>query len=111
MNRTLTLGTIIVLFWSATVSAQAPPSTEKKSEPAESTPATANTAADNSATARMGDMEVTTDTQGVDFGPYLQRVIHDIKQNWYILIPPVAMPPLLWRGKVVIEFTIAKNGQ
>src|SRR5262249_10838273 len=56
-------------------------------------------------------LEVTTDTQGVDFGPYLQRVMHDIKQNWYKLIPQSAQPPLLKRGKVVIKFAIANNGQ
>jgi TonB family protein len=62
-------------------------------------------------TARMGPMEVTTDTQGVDFGPYLQRVLHDVKQNWYNLIPESAMPPLLKKGKLSIEFAITKDGQ
>lgn len=62
-------------------------------------------------TARMGPMEITTDTQGVDFGPYLQRVLHDVKQHWYEIIPESAMPPLLKRGKVSIEFAITKNGE
>ncbi len=62
-------------------------------------------------TAHMGPMEITTDTQGVDFGPYLQRVLHDVKQHWYELIPESAMPPLLKRGKLSIEFAITKNGQ
>jgi TonB family protein len=62
-------------------------------------------------TARMGPMEITTDTQGVDFGPYLQRVLHDVKQNWYNLIPESAMAPLLKKGKLTIEFAITKNGQ
>jgi len=62
-------------------------------------------------TARMGPMEITTDTQGVDFGPYLQRVLHDVREHWYELIPQSAMPPLLKRGKVSIEFAITKNGQ
>lgn len=62
-------------------------------------------------TARMGPLEITTDTQGVDFGPYLQRVLHDVKQNWYNLIPESAMAPLLKKGKVSIEFAITKNGQ
>ncbi|HZP17647.1 MAG TPA: TonB C-terminal domain-containing protein, partial [Terriglobales bacterium] len=63
------------------------------------------------ATARLGDAEIVTDTLGVDFGPYLQRVLHDVKQNWYSLIPPSAMPPLLKKGKVSIEFAINRNGQ
>jgi len=62
-------------------------------------------------TARMGPLEITTDTQGVDFGPYLQRILHDVKQNWYSLIPESAMAPLLKKGKVSIEFAITKNGQ
>jgi PDZ domain len=49
----------------------------------------------------MGPVEVTTDTEGVHFGPYLQRVVHDVKLNWYALIPEAAMPPLLEKGKVV----------
>jgi TonB family protein len=62
-------------------------------------------------TARMGPMEITTDTQGVDFGPYLQRVLHDVKAHWYEVIPPSAMPPLLKKGKLSIEFAITKNGE
>jgi TonB family protein len=62
-------------------------------------------------TARMGPMEITTDTQGVDFGPYLSRVLHDVKRNWYNIIPESAMAPLLKKGKVSIEFAITKTGQ
>ena len=61
--------------------------------------------------ARMGDAEIISDTMGVDFAPYLQRILHDVKRNWYNLIPESAMPPLLKRGKVSIEFAITKNGQ
>lgn len=62
-------------------------------------------------TMRMGAAEITSDTMGVDFGPYLQRILHDVKQNWYNLIPESAMPPLLKKGKLSIEFVILKNGQ
>lgn len=61
--------------------------------------------------ARVGPYEITSDTMGVDFGPYMQRVLHDVKQNWYSIIPESAMPPLLKKGKVTIEFAILKNGQ
>lgn len=63
------------------------------------------------ATARVGPYEITSDTMGVDFGPYMQRILHDVRQNWYNLIPESAMPPLLKKGKVSIEFAILKNGQ
>ena len=62
-------------------------------------------------TARMGPLEITSDTMGVDFGPYLQRILHDVRQNWYAIIPQSAMPPLLKKGEVSIEFAILKDGR
>ena len=61
-------------------------------------------------TAAMGPLEVLTDTMGVDFGPYLQRVLHDVRVNWYNLIPESARAPMMKKGKVTIEFAILKNG-
>ncbi len=63
------------------------------------------------ATAATGPVEITTDTMGVDFGPYLQRVVHDVKVNWYNLIPESARAPLMKKGKVSIEFAILKDGK
>jgi TonB family protein len=63
------------------------------------------------ANARVGPYEVLSDTMGVDFGPYLQRVLQVVRENWYAVIPPSAMAPILKRGKVAIEFSILKNGQ
>jgi TonB family protein len=57
------------------------------------------------------DMDVLSDTQGVDFGPYLSRVVQAVRMNWYTLIPEAAQPPLLKRGKVAIEFAILKDGR
>ncbi len=57
-----------------------------------------------------GNVEVLTDTQGVDFGPYLSRVLDSIRKNWYSLIPPEARAPELKTGKVAIEFAILKDG-
>jgi TonB family protein len=54
--------------------------------------------------------DILSDTQGVDFGPYLQRVLQSVRSNWYTLIPEVARPPLLKRGTVSVEFVITKNG-
>lgn len=61
-------------------------------------------------TAAMGPLEVLTDTMGVDFGPYLQRVLHDVRMNWYNLIPESARAPLMKKGKLTIEFAILKDG-
>jgi TonB family protein len=56
-------------------------------------------------------LDILSDTQGVDFGPYLERILHTVRMNWYNLIPEVARPPLMKRGKVSIEFAILQNGQ
>lgn len=54
--------------------------------------------------------DVLSDTMGVDFGPYLARVVHDVRANWITLIPEAARAPLMKRGRVVIEFAILKDG-
>ena len=59
----------------------------------------------------IGPMDVLSDTMGVDFGPYLARVLHDVRENWYRIIPESARAPLMKKGKVSIEFAILKNGQ
>ena len=47
---------------------------------------------------------------GVDFSGYLARLVHDVRLNWYNLVPEVARPPLRKTGKVTIDFVITKNG-
>jgi TonB family protein len=59
-------------------------------------------------TGAIGPLDILSDTMGVDFGPYLARVLHDVKQNWYNLIPESAM---MKKGKVSIEFAILKDGK
>ena len=55
----------------------------------------------------MGPLEILTDTMGVDFNPYLSRVIHEVKEHWYQLIPESAS---MKRGKVVLQFAILPDG-
>jgi TonB family protein len=62
-------------------------------------------------TATMGPMDVLSDTMGVDFGPYLSRVLQNVRENWYNLIPEVARAPIMKQGKVTIEFAILKDGR
>lgn len=56
------------------------------------------------------EYDVLSDTMGVDFGPYLARVLQSVRTNWYTLIPEVARAPLMKSGKVTIEFAILKDG-
>ena len=57
---------------------------------------------------QMGALDILSDTQGVDFGPYLQRILQDVRENWYHLIPESAA---IKKGKLAIEFAITKDGQ
>ncbi|MGA3054518.1 MAG: TonB family protein [Candidatus Korobacteraceae bacterium] len=60
---------------------------------------------------RLGPAEIISDTQGVDFGPYLSRVVEAVRRNWYTIIPEAARAPLRKRGKVAIEFAILPDGR
>ena len=55
-----------------------------------------------------GSIEILSDTQGVDFGPYLQRVKQDIQDNWYRQIPLSAETKT---GEVTIECAITSDGK
>jgi outer membrane biosynthesis protein TonB len=55
--------------------------------------------------------QILSDTQGIDFGPYLQRVIHETYRTWDPLIPEEVNPPILKRGQCEIVFTILPNGR
>ena len=57
---------------------------------------------------KLGQLDILSDTQGVDFGPYLQRILQDVKENWYHLIPESAE---MKKGKLAIEFAITKDGK
>jgi len=56
---------------------------------------------------RIGGLEILSDTEGVDFGPYLARVLNDVRKNWYRLIP---QSDRMKKGKLAIEFAITKDG-
>jgi outer membrane biosynthesis protein TonB len=61
-------------------------------------------------TGTTGAVDVLSDTLGVDFGPYIQRVIYDTKRAWYPIIPEVAQPPISKQGRVLIRFKIMQDG-
>jgi outer membrane biosynthesis protein TonB len=56
-------------------------------------------------------VEVLSDTEGVDFGPYLTKIIREIKAAWYPLIPEEAQPPLNKQGETQIRITILPDGR
>jgi TonB family protein len=59
----------------------------------------------------LDQAEILTDTMGVDFGPYLTRIMQIVRQNWYSLMPESVYPPIRKQGKLQIEFVILKDGK
>jgi len=57
---------------------------------------------------QYGAFDILSDTQGVDFGPYLERILQNVRENWYHLIPESAE---MKKGKLAIEFAITKDGK
>ena len=54
------------------------------------------------------NMQLLTDPQGVDFRPYLVRILASVKQHWLSVMPESVR--LGRRGKVAIQFSISRNG-
>ncbi len=59
----------------------------------------------------QGNLEILSDTMGVDFGPYLSRVRIIIMKHWYDVLPQSVFPPILKQGKLMIEFAILDDGK
>ena len=51
---------------------------------------------------------ILSDTRGVDFGPYLSRIVYIVRRNWYSVIPESAR--LGEKGRVAVVFEILKDG-
>jgi TonB family protein len=56
----------------------------------------------------LGNLDILSDTRGVDFGPYLNRILHAVRENWYLHIPESVRDGK--KGKLAIEFAILKDG-
>ncbi len=59
----------------------------------------------------QGSLEVLSDTLGVDFSSYLERLRIEIYKHWYEVLPESVMPPTYKKGKLMIEFAILKDGR
>ena len=57
------------------------------------------------------DVTILSDTQGVDFGPYLQQILPTIRRSWLPLLPEEARPPGNMQAETVIRFTIGPDGR
>ena len=112
MRYPLRLGIAVCLIWSLlALSQSSAASTVRNQETPASDSNTQGSKQGHTAKVGLGGIDVLSDTMGVDFGPYLQRVLKTVKQNWYHLSPPAARAPKMMRGTVSIEFAILKTGK
>jgi hypothetical protein len=58
-----------------------------------------------------GGVQVLSDTQGVDFNPWLRRWYFETEHTWDPLIPDEVNPPLLKQGQCMIRFKVLPNGR
>lgn len=56
----------------------------------------------------LSNVQLLSDPQGIDFRPYLIQVLATVKRNWLAVMPQSVK--LGRRGKVVIQFSIRKDG-
>ena len=55
------------------------------------------------------NLELISDPMGVDFKPYLTRILAAVRRNWYAVIPESARLGMV-RGRVSIQFIIIRPG-
>ncbi len=54
-------------------------------------------------------LELLSDPQGVDFRPYLKRILAIVRRNWFAVIPESSRYGR--RGRTMIQFSISKDGR
>jgi TonB family protein len=54
------------------------------------------------------NLELLSDPKGVDFRPYLIRILAAVRRNWLSVVPEAVK--LGRRGRVGIQFSIARDG-
>jgi hypothetical protein len=56
-------------------------------------------------------IEILSDTQGVDFAPYLKQILPSIRSAWINLLPEESRPPVNAQSETVIRFKIGPDGK
>jgi hypothetical protein len=59
---------------------------------------------------KLQGVDILSDTQGVDFDPYIKEISHSIFSLWMNYIPADARSPTFAKGQTLIRFTIAQDG-
>jgi len=61
--------------------------------------------------AGTGGVQILSDTQGVDFNPWLTAWYYETRRTWDPLIPDEVNPPIGKQGQVLIRFKVLPNGR
>ena len=56
----------------------------------------------------QSSVTIFSSTEGVDFGPYVRKLLKSIKESWYLVMPRQAGAGV--KGKAGVVFTILPNG-
>ena len=56
-------------------------------------------------------VDILSDTQGVDFNPYLRQILKLIYNTWLPLIPEEGRPPQKTQAETAIRFSIGPTGK
>lgn len=59
--------------------------------------------------ASVGNMQLMSDPQGVDFKPYMLQILAEVRRNWFSVIPAIARTGR--PGLVQVQFIINKRGE
>jgi len=59
--------------------------------------------------ASVGNMQLMSDPQGVDFKPYMLQILASVRRNWFNVIPAIARTGR--PGLVTVQFIINKRGE
>lgn len=54
------------------------------------------------------ELDILSDTYRIDFGPYFEGMLNEVRKNWFSFIPASDQ---MKKGKVAIQFNIAKDGE
>ena len=61
--------------------------------------------------AGLGGAEILSDTMGVNFDPYLKKILREIYEVWIPQLPQEAYPPLNKQGVTQLRFIILPDGK
>jgi len=63
---------------------------------------------DNGDPSAVGNMQLLSDPQNVDFKPYMQQILSLVRRQWFAVIPQVARSGR--QGIVVLQFSVDRRG-